>query len=101
LGLCLNEQSQHHAQNYYIVAGTGRDMKKPWYRGDDLFWLTDDYEKIWLYAGEKQCGSQFDYSDQAIEIMLTIREVFQLSNRSVETGFRLSHSLVSRNSNSD
>jgi hypothetical protein len=37
-----------------------------------------------LYAGEKQRGSQFDYSEQAIEIMLTIKEVFHLSNRSVE-----------------
>jgi IS5 family transposase len=37
-----------------------------------------------LYAGEKQRGSQYDYSDQAIEIMLTIKEVFHLSNRGVE-----------------
>src|SRR5512139_3545066 len=48
------------------------------------FWLTDDFEKVWLYAGEKQRGSQFDYSEQAIEIMLTIKEVFHLSNRGVE-----------------
>ena len=53
-------------------------------RGSITFWLTDDFEKVWLYAGEKQRGSQFDYSDQAIEIMLTIKEVFHLSNRSVE-----------------
>ena len=58
-------------------------------RGSLIFWLTDDFEKIWLYVGEKQRGSQFDYSDQAIEIMLTIKEVFHLSNRSVE-GFVLS-----------
>jgi len=53
-------------------------------RGSVTFWLTDDFEKVWLYAGEKQRGSQFDYSEQAIEIMLTIKEVFQLSNRGVE-----------------
>jgi hypothetical protein len=53
-------------------------------RGSLTFWLTDDFEKVWMYAGEKQRGSQFDYSDQAIEIMLTIKEVFHLSNRSVE-----------------
>ena len=53
-------------------------------RGSITFWLTDDFEKVWLYAGEKQRGSQFDYSDQAIEIMLTIKEVFHLSNRGVE-----------------
>ena len=53
-------------------------------RGSISFWLTDDFEKVWLYAGEKQRGSQYDYSDKAIEIMLTIKEVFHLSNRSVE-----------------
>jgi len=53
-------------------------------RGSLTFWLTDDFEKVWLYAGEKQRGSQYDYSEQAIEIMLTIKEVFHLSNRSVE-----------------
>ena len=53
-------------------------------RGSITFWLADDFEKVWLYAGEKQRGSQFDYSEQAIEIMLTIKEVFHLSNRGVE-----------------
>ena len=53
-------------------------------RGSITFWLSDDVEKVWLYAGEKQRGSQFDYSDKAIEIMLTIKEVFHLTNRGVE-----------------
>jgi len=53
-------------------------------RGSITFWLSDDFEKAWLYAGEKQRGSQFEYSDNAIEIMLTIKEVFHLTNRSVE-----------------
>jgi hypothetical protein len=53
-------------------------------RGSIIFWLTDDFEKVWLYAGEKQRGSQYDYSEKAIEIMLTIKEVFHLSNRGVE-----------------
>lgn len=53
-------------------------------RGSITFWLSDDFEKAWLYTGEKQRGSQFDYSDKAIEIMLTIKEVFHLSNRGVE-----------------
>jgi len=48
-------------------------------RGSITFWLSDDVEKVWLYAGEKQRGSQFDYSDKAIEIMLTIKEVFHLT----------------------
>jgi hypothetical protein len=46
--------------------------------------MTEDFEGVWLYTGEKQRGSQFEYSDKAIEIMWTIKEVFDLSNRGVE-----------------
>jgi hypothetical protein len=53
-------------------------------RGSITFWLSDDFEQVWLYTGEKQRGSQFEYSEKAIEIMLTIKEVFHLSNRGVE-----------------
>jgi hypothetical protein len=53
-------------------------------RGSFTFWLSDDFEKTWLYVGEKQRGSQFDYSDQAILLMLTVKEVFHLTNRGVE-----------------
>ena len=53
-------------------------------RGSITFWLSDDFEKTWLHTGEKQRGSQFDYSDQAILVMLTVKEVFHLSNRGVE-----------------
>lgn len=53
-------------------------------RGSITFWLSDDFEKVWLYAGDKQRGSQFEYSDKAIEIMWTIKEVFHLTNRSAE-----------------
>lgn len=53
-------------------------------RGSLTFWLSEDFEQVWMYTGEKQRGSQFDYSDKAIEIMLTIKEMFHLSNRGVE-----------------
>jgi antitoxin component of MazEF toxin-antitoxin module len=53
-------------------------------RGSLTFWLSDDFQKTWLYVGEKQRGSQFDYSDQAILLMLTVKEVFHLTNRGVE-----------------
>lgn len=53
-------------------------------RGSITFWMSDDFEKSWMHTGEKQRGSQFDYSDQAILIMLTIKEVFHLTNRGVE-----------------
>ena len=54
------------------------------HRGSLTFWLSDGFERTWLYTGEKQRGSQFDYSDKAIEIMLTLKEVFHLTNRGVE-----------------
>jgi hypothetical protein len=53
-------------------------------RGSITFWLSADVEKVWRYTGEKQRGSQFEYSEKAIEIMLTIKEVFHLTNRGVE-----------------
>jgi hypothetical protein len=53
-------------------------------RGSITFWLSDDLETTWCHAGEKQRGAQFVYSDQAISIMLTVKEVFHLTNREVE-----------------
>ena len=63
-------------------------------RGAITFWLSDDFEKIWLYSGKNQRGSQFDYSDQAIEMMLTIKEVFHLTNRGVEGFMRSVFALI-------
>jgi hypothetical protein len=53
-------------------------------RGAITFWLSDDFAQGWLYTGEKQRGSQFDYSDHAIQTMLILKEVFHLTNRGVE-----------------
>jgi len=53
-------------------------------RGSITFWMSDDFERTWIYAGEKQRGNQFDYTDQAILMMLTVKEVFHLTNRGVE-----------------
>jgi IS5 family transposase len=53
-------------------------------RGSITFWMSEGFEETWLYAGKKQRGSQFDYSDQAILVMLTVKEVFHLTNRGVE-----------------
>src|SRR5271157_5522981 len=53
-------------------------------RGSVTFWISDDIEKTWCYAGKKQRGSQYDYSKQAIILMLTIKNVFHLPNRATE-----------------
>jgi hypothetical protein len=53
-------------------------------RGSLTFGLSDDFQKTWLYVGAKQRGSQFDDSDQGILLMLTVKEIFHLTNRGVE-----------------
>jgi hypothetical protein len=53
-------------------------------RGSIIFWLSVDFEINWQYTGETQRGGQFDYSDQAILVMLTVKEVFHLTNRQTE-----------------
>ena len=53
-------------------------------RGSITFWLSDDFEKSWKHVGEKQRGNQFEYSVQAITIMLTVKNVFHLPNRATE-----------------
>lgn len=73
-----------HPKLLYRVKNWSEYDKSLVQRGSITFWLSDDFEQTWLYAGEKQRGSQFDYSDKAIEIMLTIKEVFRLTNRGVE-----------------
>ncbi len=78
------KQTQSRRKELYRVKNWSEYEEALVQRGSITFWLSDDFEKVWLYTGEKQRGSQFDYSDKAIEIMLTIKEVFHLTNRSVE-----------------
>lgn len=53
-------------------------------RGSLTFWIDDEALKAWVYQGPTQQGAQFDYSDLAIQMTLTIREVFRLTNRATE-----------------
>ena len=46
--------------------------------------MSDDFAKTWMYTGKKQRGSQFEYTDQAILVLLTVKEVFHLTHRGVE-----------------
>ena len=78
------KQTQSRCKELYRVKNWSEYDKALVQRGSIIFWLSDNFEKIWLHTGEKQRGSQFDYSDKAIEIMLTLKEVFHLTNRSVE-----------------
>jgi hypothetical protein len=53
-------------------------------RGSLTVWISDEALEGWVYTGEAQRGAQPDYSDRAIETMLTIKEVFSLTNRATE-----------------
>ena len=46
--------------------------------------MSDDFERTWSYTGKKQRGSQYDYSEQAIVLMQTVKNVFHLTNRATE-----------------
>ncbi len=53
-------------------------------RGSLTFWVSDDLAQTWQTTGPKQRGAQFTYSDHAITVMLTVKEIFHLTNRAVE-----------------
>ena len=78
------KRTQSRPKTLYRVKNWSEYDKALVQRGSITFWMSDDFEKNWLYTGEKQRGSQYDYSDQAILVMLTIKEVFHLTNRGVE-----------------
>ena len=78
------KHTQSRPKGLYRVKNWSEYDKALVQRGSITFWMSDDFEKIWMYAGEKQRGSQFDDSEQAILIMLTVKEVFHLSHRGVE-----------------
>jgi hypothetical protein len=79
-----NKKTQSRPKTLYRVQNWPEYDKALVQRGSITFWLSEGFEKTWLYIGEKQRGSQFDYSDQAISVMLTVKEVFHLTNRGVE-----------------
>ena len=78
------KRTQSRPKTLYRVKNWSEYEKALVQRGSITFWMSDDFEKTWMYIGKKQRGSQFDYSDQAILVMLTVKEVFHLTNRGVE-----------------
>jgi IS5 family transposase len=47
-------------------------------------WIADDLPNHWCPPATPKRGAPQRYSDHAIEVMLTLREVYQLTNRAVE-----------------
>ena len=78
------KSTQPRPKTLYRVKSWSEYDKALVQRGSITFWMSEGFEKTWLYTGEKQRGSQFDYTDQAILVMLTVKEIFHLSNRGVE-----------------
>lgn len=91
------KKTQSRPKSLYRVKNWSEYDKALVQRGSITFWLTDDFEKKWRYIGEKQRGSQFDYSDEAILIMLTVKEVFHLTNRQTEGFMRSLFALMKVN----
>jgi hypothetical protein len=79
-----NRKSQPRQKVLYRLKNWSEYEKALVERGSITFWMSDDFEKTWMHSGKKQRGSQFDYSNQAILVMLTVKEVFHLTNRGVE-----------------
>ena len=50
-------------------------------RGSLTVWLSQEAIDGWRYDGPAQRGAQFLYSDQAIEMALTLRKLFDLALR--------------------
>lgn len=79
-----NKKPQPRQKSLYRVKNWSEYDQALVQRASITFWLSDDFEKTWIHVGEKQRGSQFEYSDQAILVMVTVQAVFHLTNRGVE-----------------
>jgi Transposase DDE domain len=53
-------------------------------RGSLTLWVEDTTLDAWRYQGPTQRGAQFEYSDTAIECLLTLRTVYHLPLRATE-----------------
>jgi hypothetical protein len=80
----LKKKIRSRRKSLYRVKNWSEYDKALVQRGSITFWLSDDFEKTWQYVGERQRGSQYDYSEQAMVIMQSVKNVFHLSNRAAE-----------------
>jgi hypothetical protein len=79
-----HKNTQSRQKSLYRVQNWAEYEKALVERGSITVWMSTDFERTWCYNGPNQRGGQFDYSVQAIKIMLTVRNVFHLSNRAAE-----------------
>lgn len=77
-------QTRSHPKTLYRVKNWSEYDQALVKRGSITFWLSDDLAETWRYTGKKQRGSQFEYSEQAIEMTQMVKNVFHLPNRATE-----------------
>src|SRR5512133_4400166 len=53
-------------------------------RGSLTLWVDQDTLQAWRHQGPNQQGAQFEYSDTAIQCLLTLRAVYHLTLRATE-----------------
>lgn len=54
------------------------------HRGSITIWLEAGLKDSWLYAGDRKPGGKVEYSDMAIEFLMTIKQVYRLTYRSLQ-----------------
>jgi hypothetical protein len=79
-----NKKTRSRPNSLYRIQNWSAYEKSLVERGSITFWLSDDFAATWQPLSKKQRGGQWTYSDQAIRIMLTVKEVFHLTNRQGE-----------------
>lgn len=52
--LCLNKKTHSRPKKLYCIANWPEYEKALVELGSLTFWLSEDFSKVWLYAGEKQ-----------------------------------------------
>lgn len=53
-------------------------------RGSLTFWIPSDCDSFWFHQAPARRGGQWVYSDAAIEVALTVRQVFRLALRQTQ-----------------
>jgi hypothetical protein len=78
------KQTQPRRKSLYRVKNWPEYEQALRKRSSLTFWWPQDMAKNWRYAGAKQRGRPLAYSDQAIELVLTFKELFHLTHRGAE-----------------
>src|SRR3954462_3361804 len=68
----------------YRIRNWKQDNRALVRRGSLTLWVEQDTIQAWRYQGPAQRGAQYEYSDTAVECLLTLRAVYRLPLRATE-----------------